>query len=95
MGCYAQLKPEEIKKINGVNLILGANEKFKLEEYLKQISNKDSSVIVKPIEKITSFKQSFSENQRTRTFLKSKMAVIINVLFAQFPLQEEKVGVTQ
>ena len=59
MGCYAQLKPEEIKKINGVNLILGANEKFKLEEYLKQISNKDSSVIVKPIEKITSFKQSF------------------------------------
>lgn len=90
MGCYAQLKPEEIKKINGVNLILGANEKFKLEEYLKHISNKDTSVVVKPIEKISSFKQSFSENQRTRTFLKIQDGCNYKCSFCTIPLARGK-----
>ncbi len=90
MGCYAQLKPEEIKSIEGVNLILGANEKFKLREYLKNITNKDSSVVVQPIEKITSFKQSFSENHRTRTFLKIQDGCNYKCSFCTIPLARGK-----
>ncbi len=90
MGCYAQLKPEEIKNIEGVNLVLGANEKFKLKEYLKNTTNKDSSVIVQPIEKITSFKESFSEKHRTRTFLKIQDGCNYKCSFCTIPLARGK-----
>ena len=90
MGCYAQLKPNEIKNIEGVNLVLGANEKFKLKEYLKNTTNKDSSVIVQPIEKITSFKQSFSEKHRTRTFLKVQDGCNYKCSFCTIPLARGK-----
>ncbi len=90
MGCYAQLKPEEIKNIEGVNLVLGANEKFKLKEYLKNTTNNDSSVIVQPIEKITSFKESFSEKYRTRTFLKIQDGCNYKCSFCTIPLARGK-----
>ena len=90
MGCYAQLKPNEIKNIEGVNLVLGANEKFKLKEYLKKTTNKDSSVRVQPIEKITSFKQSFSEKHRTRTFLKIQDGCNYKCSFCTIPLARGK-----
>ena len=90
MGCYAQLKPKEIKNIEGVNLVLGANEKFKLKEYLKNITNKDSSIVVQPIEKITSFKQSFSERHRTRTFLKIQDGCNYKCSFCTIPLARGK-----
>jgi len=90
MGCYAQLKPKEIKNIEGVNLVLGANEKFKLKEYLKKTTNKDSSVKVEPIDKIKSFKQSFSEKKRTRTFLKIQDGCNYKCSFCTIPLARGK-----
>ena len=90
MGCYAQLKPNELKQIEGVNLVLGANEKFKLKEYLKKVTNKDSIINVKPIEKIKSFKQSFSEKQRTRTFLKIQDGCNYKCSFCTIPLARGK-----
>ena len=70
-GCYAQLKPEEITKIPGVNLVLGANEKFDIAEYLKEKSNKSNhEVRVSKLNDIKVFNSSFSRDDRTRYFLK-------------------------
>ena len=46
IGCYAQLKPEEIANIPGVNMVLGANEKFKLHEYLDQLESAEAPIIL-------------------------------------------------
>ena len=56
MGCYAQLKPDELKNIKEIDLILGANEKFKLKQYLEDLNIKSTLkplIKVKPIQKIT------------------------------------------
>ena len=45
VGCYAQLKPEEIAEINGVDLVLGATEKFKLNNYLHDLTKKEKTEI--------------------------------------------------
>ena len=70
-GCYAQLKPEEIAKIPGVNLVLGANEKFSILTYLRNL-NQDSptSIHHASIQKVKEFKPSSSRDDRTRYFLK-------------------------
>jgi len=70
-GCYAQLKPEEISKIEGVDLVLGSNEKFSILEYLRDL-NADSSVEVHTtkINQLKEFKPSCSRDDRTRYFLK-------------------------
>lgn len=70
-GCYAQLKPEEIAKIEGVNLVLGANEKFSILEYLRNLNKDDSAVIHHgSVKKVREFKPSCSRDDRTRYFLK-------------------------
>lgn len=70
-GCYAQLKPEEIAKIEGVNLVLGANEKFSILEYLRGIEKDDEAVIHHgSVKKVREFKPSCSRDDRTRYFLK-------------------------
>ena len=70
-GCYAQLKPEEIAAIEGVDLVLGAAEKFNIAAHLKELSKGDSAKISScDIEEISGFNSSFSVNDRTRTFLK-------------------------
>lgn len=72
-GCYAQLKPEEISKINGVDLVLGANEKFDMLKYLKQIDHDQIAthkVINSDILKVKRFRPSISHDDRTRYFLK-------------------------
>lgn len=70
-GCYAQLKPEEIASIPGVDLVLGANEKFSILAYLNKINDSKTSEIHRSeIEKITEFKPSCSRDDRTRFFLK-------------------------
>jgi len=68
IGCYAQLKPEEIAKIEGVDLVLGASEKFNIDKYLDETP--DSKVISCEIEDVSDFKSSFSYGDRTRSFLK-------------------------
>jgi threonylcarbamoyladenosine tRNA methylthiotransferase MtaB len=70
-GCYAQLKPDEIAKIPGVNLVLGANEKFSILDYLRDIKPEDEvEVHHSGIKKVKEFKPSCSRDDRTRYFLK-------------------------
>ena len=70
-GCYAQLKPEEISKIEGVDLVLGANEKFSILDYIRNIdTDKPASFHTTKINKIKEFTPSCSRDDRTRYFLK-------------------------
>jgi threonylcarbamoyladenosine tRNA methylthiotransferase MtaB len=72
IGCYAQLKPESIAKIDGVDLVLGAEEKFNLIKYLDKIDlNKTSATIIQSeISETKEFMPSFSFGERTRSYLK-------------------------
>jgi threonylcarbamoyladenosine tRNA methylthiotransferase MtaB len=74
IGCYAQLKPEEISAIPGVDLVLGANEKFQLPTllppYLDRISTDLPKLIASEIRYDLAYHASYSVNDRTRTFLK-------------------------
>ena len=70
-GCYAQLKPKEIAEIPGVDLVLGAAEKFNLSNHLKDFNKGDATKICScDIAEVTDFNSSFSVTDRTRTFLK-------------------------
>ena len=70
-GCYAQLKPQEIASIPGVDLVLGAAEKFNIVQHIAELSKGDSTKICScEIEDVTGFNASYSANDRTRTFLK-------------------------
>ena len=70
-GCYAQLKPEEIAQMNGVDLVLGASEKFNITAYLSDLSKKESGEIHScEIEDVNQFIGSYSIGDRTRAFLK-------------------------
>jgi threonylcarbamoyladenosine tRNA methylthiotransferase MtaB len=74
IGCYAQLKPEEISAIPGVDLVLGANEKFQLPTLLSPYLNRESvdlpKLIASEIRYDLDYHASYSVNDRTRTFLK-------------------------
>ena len=71
IGCYAQLKPKEISKIEGVDLVLGANEKFNINEYLNDLSKKKQTCIMNaPIKETRIFVPGYSSGDRTRSFLK-------------------------
>ena len=70
-GCYAQIKPQEIASIPGVDLVLGAAEKFNIVQHIAELSKGDSAKICScEIEDVTGFNASYSANDRTRTFLK-------------------------
>ncbi len=72
IGCYAQLKPEEIAKIDGVDLVLGAKEKFNILSYLEDLEKSHDQGIVHSceIEDVDAFIGSYSIGDRTRAFLK-------------------------
>ena len=70
-GCYAQLKPEEIAKIEGVDLVLGAEQKLDVVKYLDDIKKRDhGEVVTSKTHRIRSFVPSVSADDRTRYFLK-------------------------
>lgn len=71
-GCYAQLKPEEISKIEGVDLVLGANEKFSILEHLRNLDGQhaEGEIHTTKINKVKEFRPSCSRDDRTRYFLK-------------------------
>lgn len=76
-GCYAQLKPTEIAHIEGVDYVLGQNEKFQLEEFIQKIENHKSEIInhkseiaISPIREIDDFYGAYSKDDRTRCFIK-------------------------
>lgn len=86
-GCYAQLKPEEIASIPGVNLVLGASEKFNISQHLKELTKGDSTRICScDIEEVTGFHSSYSLHDRTRTFLKVQDGCDYNCSFCTIPL---------
>ncbi len=68
LGCYAQLRPEELKKLNTIDLILGNQEKFKIFEYLENTENE--TIFRQPYKKIDYIDTAWSSSDRTRTFLK-------------------------
>jgi len=90
-GCYAQLKPAEIAAIPGVDLVLGAAEKFNISEHLKEITKGDSAKICScDIEDVNVFTASQSFNDRTRVFLKVQDGCDYNCSFCTIPLARGK-----
>ena len=90
-GCYAQLKPAEIAGIPGVDLVLGAAEKFNIAHHLKELSKGDSAKISScDIEEVSGFNASFSLSDRTRTFLKVQDGCDYNCSFCTIPMARGK-----
>ena len=90
-GCYAQLKPKEIAGIPGVNLVLGAAEKFNLGNHLRELTKGDSARISScDIEDVTGFNASYSINDRTRTFLKVQDGCDYTCSFCTIPMARGK-----
>ncbi|MFY8128331.1 MAG: tRNA (N(6)-L-threonylcarbamoyladenosine(37)-C(2))-methylthiotransferase MtaB [Chitinophagaceae bacterium] len=85
-GCYAQLKPKEIAEIPGVDLVLGAAEKFNLVQHLNNYTKTDTAKVCScDIEEVTGFNASFSLNDRTRTFLKVQDGCDYSCSFCTIP----------
>jgi threonylcarbamoyladenosine tRNA methylthiotransferase MtaB len=90
-GCYAQLKPTEIAAIPGVNLVLGAAEKFNIATHLKEMTNNDAAKICScDIEDVNVFTASHSINERTRIFLKVQDGCDYNCSFCTIPMARGK-----
>jgi len=90
-GCYAQLKPQEIASIEGVDLVLGAAEKFNITEHLKTLTKGDSTRICScDIEDVNSFHASYSLHDRTRTFLKVQDGCDYSCTFCTIPMARGK-----
>jgi len=71
IGCYAQLQPKVIAALDGVDMVLGASEKFKLKEYIQDLSKKPKAQVYScEIESVDFYESSYSTNERTRAFLK-------------------------
>jgi threonylcarbamoyladenosine tRNA methylthiotransferase MtaB len=92
IGCYAQLKPEEIGKIPGVDIVLGANEKFNLIEHIAALEAKQEQAILSytSIKETTEFIPSFSYGDRTRSFLKVQDGCDYFCTFCTIPLARGK-----
>jgi len=90
-GCYAQLKPKEIANIPGVDLVLGAAEKFNISQHLKDFTKGDSTKICScDIEDVNEFTPSHSINDRTRIFLKVQDGCDYSCSFCTIPLARGK-----
>lgn len=71
VGCYSQLKPDEVGQLEGVDLVLGTQEKFKIPEYLGNLQKKKTTEIrTTRLPDIKNYHQAFSWGDRTRSFLK-------------------------
>ena len=91
VGCYAQLKPEEISKIKGVSMVLGANEKFKIHEYLEQLEAQTAPLVVSgDIDNVEFYADAFSQGERTRSFLKVQDGCDYFCSFCTIPLARGK-----
>ncbi len=90
-GCYAQLKPKEIAEIPGVDLVLGAAEKFNIARHIRELAKGDSAKICScDVEQVTGFHSSWSVNDRTRTFLKVQDGCDYNCSFCTIPMARGK-----
>lgn len=90
-GCYAQLKPKEISEIPGVDLVLGAAEKFNIAKHIRELAKGDPAKICScDIEEVLDFHSSWSVNDRTRTFLKVQDGCDYNCSFCTIPMARGK-----
>lgn len=90
-GCYAQLKPKEIAEIEGVDLVLGAAEKFNIAAHLKELAKGDPTKISScDIEAVNDFNSSYSLHDRTRTFLKVQDGCDYSCSFCTIPMARGK-----
>ncbi|MCX6174046.1 MAG: tRNA (N(6)-L-threonylcarbamoyladenosine(37)-C(2))-methylthiotransferase MtaB [Ignavibacteriales bacterium] len=92
-GCYAQLRPYEIAKIDGVDAVLGSNEKFNLFSYLENFEKKElSCIFISPTENLDSFNPSYSTDadNRTRAFFKIQDGCDYKCSFCTIPLARGK-----
>ncbi|HLP20222.1 MAG TPA: tRNA (N(6)-L-threonylcarbamoyladenosine(37)-C(2))-methylthiotransferase MtaB [Chitinophagales bacterium] len=91
VGCYAQLKPEEISKIKGVSMVLGANEKFKIHEYLEQLEEQTAPVVISgDIDNVEFYADAYSQGERTRSFLKVQDGCDYFCSFCTIPMARGK-----
>jgi len=87
VGCYAQLKPKEIAEIPGVDMVLGAAEKFQIVDYISDlIKNPKALVYNQPVSEANEFVSSYSFGDRTRTFLKVQDGCDYSCTFCTIPL---------
>ena len=90
-GCYAQLKPKEIASIPGVDLVLGAAEKFNIAQHIRELAKGDSARISScDIEDVSGFNASYSLGDRTRTFLKVQDGCDYTCSFCTIPMARGK-----
>ncbi|MBL1408139.1 tRNA (N(6)-L-threonylcarbamoyladenosine(37)-C(2))-methylthiotransferase MtaB [Sphingobacterium faecale] len=87
VGCYAQLKPKEISEIPGVDMVLGAAEKFNIIEHINDLTKQEKAIIHNaPIDETNQFVSAFSIGDRTRTFLKVQDGCDYSCTFCTIPL---------
>ena len=87
IGCYAQLKPQELADVNGVDLVLGATEKFKITDYLNDLSKNDFGEVHScEIEEADFYVGSYSIGDRTRAFLKVQDGCDYKCTYCTIPL---------
>lgn len=87
IGCYAQLKPEELAAVDGVDLVLGATEKFKVTDYLNDLSKNDMGTVHScEIDEADFYVGSYSFGDRTRAFLKVQDGCDYKCTYCTIPL---------
>ena len=87
VGCYAQLQPEELAAVDGVDLVLGATEKFKITDYLNELTKNESAAIHScEIEDADFYVSSYSIGDRTRAFLKVQDGCDYKCTYCTIPL---------
>ena len=91
IGCYAQLKPKEISEIPGVDMVLGAAEKFNMIEHLHSLQKEEKAIVLnKNIKETQEFVPAFSYGDRTRSFLKVQDGCDYFCSFCTIPLARGK-----
>jgi threonylcarbamoyladenosine tRNA methylthiotransferase MtaB len=87
VGCYAQLKPKEIAEIPGVDMVLGAAEKFQIVDHITDLTKNPKALIYnQPVSEANEFVSSYSFGDRTRTFLKVQDGCDYSCTFCTIPL---------
>jgi len=87
VGCYAQLKPKEIAEIHGVDMVLGAAEKFQIVDYITDLTKNPKALVYnQPVTEANQFVSAWSIGDRTRTFLKVQDGCDYSCTFCTIPL---------
>ncbi|HLG34227.1 MAG TPA: tRNA (N(6)-L-threonylcarbamoyladenosine(37)-C(2))-methylthiotransferase MtaB [Bacteroidia bacterium] len=89
-GCYAQLRPEEITSIEGVDVVLGAEEKFNISKYLQQEKKEKAEIHSCEVNELSTFNSSYSHGDRTRAFLKVQDGCDYTCTYCTIPMARGK-----